>query len=168
MPWRKMWVYKAPANPLAFRARLKAIWGDRVPLTIPIIIAFCVSGVINTIVKQSIPRERPSNFVWAHPQEQIYANSFSSGHTATSLCIAVTILFVTHKSEKKWMGYLALAWAALVGFSRIYRGVHWPTDVIAGAGVGLVCAAALRLLLVEAFFWKTGKTEEEQEPVVAP
>ena len=63
--------------------------------------------------------------------------SFPSGHTASSLAAATCILLKDRRA-----GIAAVAFACLVGLSRIHLGVHWPTDVIAGAVVGILCAFA--------------------------
>ena len=60
--------------------------------------------------------------------------SFPSGHTASSFAVAFAIFCC----NKKW-GALALAAAALMGFSRLYLFVHFPSDVIAGAVIGSFC-----------------------------
>ncbi len=114
----------------------------------PLLLAVGLASLINTgILKKAIPRERPSNLPDALPQESFFHNSFPSGHTATSFAIALTILFLTWRTPRAWWGAIALVWAALVGLSRIYRGVHWPSDVLGGALVGLGCAALVAILL---------------------
>lgn len=111
-----------------------------------IVLAYAISGIANGIFKHEFPRDRPSNLVWAHPQETFYANSFSSGHTATAFAIAVTIFLYTRAKGQSLPGVIALTWACLVGISRIYRGVHWPTDVVAGALVGAACGCMVALI----------------------
>ncbi len=67
--------------------------------------------------------------------------SFPSGHAATSFAAAVVLAFA--------LPALAPAFfvlAALVGFSRLYVGVHFPLDVLAGAALGAAVATALLLL----------------------
>lgn len=61
--------------------------------------------------------------------------SFPSGHAAVSFAGAFAIFM----HNKKW-GVAAIALAALIGFSRLYLYVHFPTDVLAGAFVGALCA----------------------------
>ncbi len=68
--------------------------------------------------------------------------SFPSGHAASSFAAAVCILLRDRRA-----GIAAVTFACLVGLSRIYLGVHWPTDVIAGAVVGILCAFAATYLV---------------------
>ena len=65
--------------------------------------------------------------------------SFPSGHTAASFAAAV-ILFL--QLPKKY-GIPALILAVLISFSRLYLGVHYPTDVLAGAVSGTLIALAV-------------------------
>lgn len=68
--------------------------------------------------------------------------SFPSGHTTSSFGGAVTIFLY----NKKW-GILALILAALIGFSRLYLYVHFPSDVLAGIILGTALAIVAFLLL---------------------
>ncbi len=110
---------------------------------LPILVVFVASGLLNDAVKPLLHRERPSNLAAALPQEGFFHNSFPSGHSVTSFAIAFLLLISTWGTRRVWVGWVALGWAILVGLSRIYRGVHWPTDVIGAAGLGLACAAVL-------------------------
>ena len=67
--------------------------------------------------------------------------SFPSGHTAASFASAVAV-FATLKGKYKWWGVGALVLATIIGISRLYVCVHWPTDVIAGMVVGVICGVA--------------------------
>lgn len=125
----------------------------------PVVAGFAISGLFNQLVfKQNVHRERPSNFAWANPQEGFLYDSFASGHTVSSFGIAFTLLFLAWgRKEVKW-AWLAVLWATLVGFSRIYRGVHWPTDVIAAILQALFWAALIS-------WFVSGRPEvDEKEP----
>ena len=81
-------------------------------------------------------------------------NSFPSGHTSASFAAATALYRCV---PKKW-GVLALVAAALMGLSRLYVGVHFPSDVIAGILVGCFCGwAAVRLLKLVEHKTKLGK-----------
>ena len=67
-----------------------------------------------------------------------HSRSFPSGHTATSFACASVLAFLVPRAAP-----LAYLLAAAIGYSRLYVGVHWPTDVIAGAALGTVTALLL-------------------------
>ena len=69
------------------------------------------------------------------PPDSYY--SFPSGHAAVSFEGAVTIF----RYSRKW-GIAALVLAVVIAFSRLYIRVHYPTDVLAGAVIGTLCALA--------------------------
>lgn len=75
----------------------------------------------------------------------VYSGSFPSGHStlsaATFLTLAVLVSSLEPRRRTKALVYaLALALLATVGFSRVYLGVHWPSDVIAGWSLGAAWA----------------------------
>lgn len=61
--------------------------------------------------------------------------SFPSGHTVFAF-IWASVLW--QQAKRPW-GYIAAVMAVLIAFSRIYLFVHWPSDVIAGAALGVLC-----------------------------
>jgi undecaprenyl-diphosphatase len=68
--------------------------------------------------------------------------SFPSGHSAIVFAIAMAIFYF----NKKW-GIVAFVLAILVGISRVYVGVHWPIDILAGALVGILSGIIVHLLI---------------------
>jgi len=72
-------------------------------------------------------------------------HSFPSGHT----CAAFAAACVWRRClPKRWMGNAMLVLAALMGFSRLYVGVHFPSDVLVGACVGGLCGWAARRIYI--------------------
>jgi len=141
-----------PSHPEPTRAK-----PSQSPWTWPLLVAYGATGLVNAVMKKAVPRERPSNLEWANPQETFFFNSFSSGHTATAFGIATTLWWLSRGTPYAWVGRIGWIWAALVGFSRIYRGVHWPTDVVSGAAVGVVMGT------VVALWWQRRVARAEQK-----
>ncbi|MFN3689514.1 MAG: phosphatase PAP2 family protein [Fimbriimonadales bacterium] len=111
---------------------------------VPALLAFVGSGLTAQVIKRAVPRLRPSNLPDAlvAPDERIFYNSFPSGHTATAFALAFWVFLLTRGTRHRLWGYGALLLAGLVGLSRIYRGVHYPSDVLAGALIGTLWGAA--------------------------
>ncbi|WP_153799592.1 phosphatase PAP2 family protein [Foetidibacter luteolus] len=98
---------------------------------------FLVSTIISQGAKRIIRRDRPvaSYPDLIHPYEAGNdMRSFPSGHTSVAFATATTLAL----EYKKWyITVPAYAWAASVGYSRMYLGVHYPTDILGGAAVGI-------------------------------
>ncbi|MBP9925943.1 MAG: phosphatase PAP2 family protein [Cyclobacteriaceae bacterium] len=62
---------------------------------------------------------------------------FASGHAANTFGVALFV-WLTLQPVYKWISWIFL-WAALMTYTRIYLGVHFPGDIIVGATIGLVC-----------------------------
>jgi len=101
-----------------------------------------------TVLKNVVKRERPYNTytgIFSDKIESDYA--FPSGHTSSAFATATSLAITT----KKWyVAVPAFAWSASVGYSRIYLGQHYPSDVIMGAIVGtssaIICHWATKQL----------------------
>ncbi len=102
--------------------------------------------LIECVIKLMFMRERPyliADFpIICDPP---MGTSFPSGHTSISFAAAVTFFKV-----KKWLGFVGLGFATLVGFTRLYLYVHFPTDVIAGAIIGSLVGLMI-IFIVDGF-----------------
>ena len=110
-------------------------------LTIRFIAAIVVLAVLVMSIKFTIRRSRPEGD-WGAVYRKTDPHSFPSGHAARAAMIAMLALL--------WCPIvigLALAfWALLVSLARIAMGVHYPSDVLAGALLGLIFGAAAYLI----------------------
>ena len=92
--------------------------------------------VCNVALKPMVGRIRPYDLLGFSILVPPLADfSFPSGHTSSSFAAATAIYAI----NRKW-GIAAYVFAVLRGFSRLYLGVHFPTDVLTGAVIGFVMA----------------------------
>lgn len=128
-----------------------------------LLVAIAISSgvVVSMLLKYGFDRPRPdlvphgSNF---------YTSSFPSGHSMmAALCYFTLAALMASVEEKRRVKIFLLATAlvltVLVGVSRVYMGVHWPTDVLAGWLFGASWATGC--LLVAKFLQNRGEIEEE-------
>jgi membrane-associated phospholipid phosphatase len=95
--------------------------------------------VLTSGIKYAVDRERPFN---RYPdlienRESVSSPSFPSAHTATAFSLATSLSI---KYPKWYVIVPSYIWAGSVGFARMNEGVHYPSDVIAGAAIGSGCA----------------------------
>lgn len=105
---------------------------------ITLAIAALGAAGLNMLLKNVFARARPE--LWQRIVDVRYY-SFPSGHAMVSLVIygLIGYLMATNLKVKSiWVSGLTALLIGIIGFSRLYLGVHWPTDVIAGYAAGLV------------------------------
>jgi len=107
------------------------------------LLAAVASGtIVSTLLKIGFDRPRPDLV----PHGQIvYTSSFPSGHSMLSAVVFLTLgaLLASGQTNLRMRAYLiglAAFLTALIGMSRVYLGVHWPTDVLAGWTAGAAWA----------------------------
>lgn len=107
--------------------------------TAAVIVALAINGGIGS----AYFRERPFVAFGFTPltAEARTSKSFPSDHTASALALA-TVMFVS----KPRIGALMLVCALLIGLSRVFAGIHYPGDILAGAGIGILSAICVSFM----------------------
>ena len=124
------WIWILMAVVLLARKKTRKL-GVAVAISLVLDLILC-----NLLLKPIVARPRPFTF---RPELTLLVKaptdfSFPSGHTAASFAAASALLFSKHKS---WIPAMVLA--VLISLSRLYLYVHYPTDVLGGAALGLLC-----------------------------
>lgn len=101
--------------------------------------------LVNLTIKKIVGRTRPYvvneaiEYITTRPSD----NSFPSGHTGCVFAVASVLFFMMPKK----VGIPAIVVASLVGISRLYVGVHYPTDIIGGFIIGMFTGFIAKLIV---------------------
>ena len=88
------------------------------------------SALLNLATKQLFARERPSLWESIAPESTF---SFPSGHAMGSMTLAWVCLLLAWRTRWRWpVAAVMLSFTLMVGLSRVYLGVHYPSDILAG------------------------------------
>jgi undecaprenyl-diphosphatase len=98
---------------------------------------------LNMVLKLFFDRPRPNVIVWG---TNAVSSSFPSGHAMSATIVYSTVAYLAARlARRRWQRWIVMSLAAivilLISASRLYLGVHYPSDVLAGAVVGLAWAA---------------------------
>jgi undecaprenyl-diphosphatase len=115
-----------------------------------VIVVMGAAGILNNVVKMSIARTRPVPFFGDLPASY----SFASGHALFSACFyGVLAGMLAAELPQAWQRAVVLGTAAVliggVGVSRIYLGVHYTSDVIAGFALAALIVCCVRGLIAK-------------------
>lgn len=133
---------------------LVACLSDREPRRVAaLLVAMLLGGLVVHALKRTLGVDRPlAVFGPDHPVFQVIGESLRkgsmpSGHTVTAWTVAGLMTLAQTTTAPPWRHTWWLL-AALQGLSRVVVGAHWPSDVLAGAGIGLLLAPGVWALAV--------------------
>jgi undecaprenyl-diphosphatase len=101
-----------------------------------------LTAIVVLIIKFTVKRQRPEGN-WGNIYRRTDPHSFPSGHAARAFMLAIITLGI----GPAWFAIILAVWAPLVGMARVAMGVHFFSDVIAGAIVGIIMGC-INLIIV--------------------
>ena len=117
------------------------------------LLAMAIAGIAGQVIKRTFPRARPSvksELRWGGPRFSTKYHSFPSGHVAASMAFFGVLIFARRR-----IGVACLPIPILIGFSRMYIGAHYLSDVVCAAALGILCA-----LVVTHFFLRKSSNRQ--------
>lgn len=119
------------------------LWLTQHRYSATLLIAATAGGIIlNNVLKLGFSRPRPTVLEW---QAHVISSSFPSGHAMSAAVVYGTVAYLAARLQKHRLSRVATMLVAtvlivLICASRLYLGVHYPSDVVAGAALGLAVA----------------------------
>ena len=121
------------------------VWRKRWREASFVAICFVGSALLNMGSKRFFQRDRPSLWESIAPESTF---SFPSGHAMGSMTLAVTLVLLAWNTRWRWpVALSAVTFAVLVSLSRVYLGVHYPSDILAGWCAALVWVVGCFLVM---------------------
>ena len=143
------------------------LWASRHRYSAALLWVAMIGGaLLNYAMKVAFARPRPDVFEWRTPHAG--SHSFPSGHSMTSMVVYGTLAFlIARLAPTPLLRRLTYGVAAVVilavGLSRMYLGVHYPTDVFGGFVTGLAWAVTCGLGVEAVRYFRTRRPQVEQE-----
>jgi undecaprenyl-diphosphatase len=114
-----------------------------------LIVATTGGILLNSLLKASFDRPRPQIFEWG---QHTVSSSFPSGHAMSAATLDITLASLAPRLHRRHISRVLTLRAAtivvvLIGISRLYLGVHYPSDVAAGVIIGIAWAALCMAML---------------------
>lgn len=133
----------------------KQIWKYLLGVALLILVTDQTSVAVKNLVKRPRPCHETALQGQVHQVDGKCGGSygFYSSHATNTMTVAVLCIATL---ETTWISVLLLIWVALVGYSRIYLGVHYPLDIITGWFMGAAIGYAFFVMLKK---WIPTKTE---------
>jgi undecaprenyl-diphosphatase len=140
-------------------------------------ILLCVASIgataLNQLLKSGFDRPRPMIFKWG---TQVMSSSFPSGHAMSASVIYFTVAYLAARLQRKHSARLltmtlATGIVVAISLSRVYLGVHYPSDVLAGVTIGLAWAAFCMAVLEAAQLYAKRNAPQmlkDEKPAPAP
>lgn len=120
------------------------------------VVAVAGAALTGVLLKAIFQRPRPTIFT---PLFVETSYSFPSGHTLTAVGLYGFVAILLWRSGRRGWAIVSALWAVLVGISRIYLGVHYPSDVLASFAVGTIW------LLVVAYQYDQTQKKEKSDAI---
>jgi len=130
------WVSRTADGPLYVVIGLILAISDYISVIPVFLAAFACERTLYTVTKKFFKRNRPPQAIPNFKSVIIPSDQFSfpSGHT--SAAFMMTVMLAAIFPQLYWA---LIPWAVMVGMSRVILGVHFPTDILAGASLGTSC-----------------------------
>jgi membrane-associated phospholipid phosphatase len=103
-----------------------------------ILCAPLLAGLAGHALKRRVPRDRPGRARLSPQGEE----SFPSTHAASAASLAIATAHVARQHGARWTNATAMGIVSVIALARLRAGAHWPTDVVAGALLGIASAEA--------------------------
>ncbi|MEQ9622898.1 phosphatase PAP2 family protein [Coleofasciculus chthonoplastes] len=103
------------------------------------------SVIINRTAKLVLQRVRPN--LWESPAPE-FDYAFPSGHAMGSMTFAIVLIILTWNTRWRWLVVIgSIVFAIAIGWTRMYLGVHYPSDIIAGWMASIAWTVGVSLLI---------------------